>query len=38
MVACKTIENDSTMGEVDYSNTDYNFKKETIIEAEYYER
>lgn len=35
IVACKTTEIDSTTGGVDYSDTDYNFKQETIIEVPY---
>lgn len=35
MIACKTTETDTTTNEVDYSETEYNFKKETIIEVPY---
>ena len=35
MSGCKTTENVSPTNDVDYSETDYDFKKETIIEVEY---
>jgi major membrane immunogen (membrane-anchored lipoprotein) len=35
ITACKTTESDTTTNDVDYSNTEYNFKKETIIETQY---
>lgn len=35
MIACKTTETDTITNDVDYSETEYNFKKEIIIEAEY---